>query len=79
MMKLRQWKRTAAIGLSTVIAVTSLSGCRFGFASDPDDENDTVKEEPIDTSVDTFAYDESLQGTKITLLIPRDTTEKNIF
>ena len=68
MMKLRQWKRTAAIGLSTVIAVTSLSGCRFGFASDPDDENDTVKEEPIDTSVDTFAYDESLQGTKITLL-----------
>ena len=68
MMKLRQWKRTAAIGLSTVLAVTSLSGCRFGFASDPDDENDTVKEEPIDTSVDTFAYDESLQGTKITLL-----------
>ena len=67
-MKLRQWKRTAAIGLSAVIAVTSLSGCRFGFASDPDDESDTVKEEPIDTSVDTFAYDESLKGTEITLL-----------
>ena len=46
-MKLRQWKRTAAIGLSAVIAVTSLSGCRFGFASDPDDESDTVKELPV--------------------------------
>ena len=51
-----------------MLAVTSLSGCRFGFASDPDDENDTVKEEPIDTSVDTFAYDESpVSYTHLTL------------
>ena len=45
-----------------------LTGCRFGFASDPDDPNEVVQEEPIDTSVDTFEYDASLSGTKITLL-----------
>ena len=45
-----------------------LSGCTFGFASDPDDPNETEKEIPIDTSVDTFSYDTSLEGTEITLL-----------
>ena len=49
-------------------AVLMLTGCRFGFASDPDDPNEVVQEEPIDTSVDTFEYDASLSGTKITLL-----------
>ena len=47
-----------------VTAVLMLTGCRFGFASDPDDPNEVVQEEPIDTSVDTFEYDASLSGTK---------------
>ena len=50
------------------IAVLMLTGCRFGFASDPDDPNEVVQEEPIDTSVDMFEYDTSMAGTKITLL-----------
>lgn len=45
-----------------------LTGCRFGFASDPDDPNEVEEAEPIDKSVDTFEYDESLRGTSITLL-----------
>lgn len=65
-------KRTATkavlLGLSAALATTLLTGCRFGFASDPDDPNEEVKETPIDTSVDTFEYDSSLNGTRITLL-----------
>ena len=65
-------KRKAAacvsMGLSVVLVASVLSGCRFGFASDPDDPNQEVVEEPIDTSTDTFQYDSSLNGTKITLL-----------
>ena len=56
------------IGVMMVTAVLMLTGCRFGFASDPDDPNEVVQEEPIDTSVDTFEYDAFLSGTKITLL-----------
>lgn len=54
--------------LVIVLMMTMISGCRFGFASDPDDPNEKEKEVPIDTSVDTFKYDSSLKGTKITLL-----------
>ena len=61
-------KKVIASVLAAVLAVTSLTGCRFGFASDPDDPNEEVKEEPIDTSIDTFEYDASLEGTEITLL-----------
>lgn len=65
-------KRKAAscilLGLSLALVSAGLTGCRFGFASDPDDPNEQVAEEPIDTSVDTFQYDSSLSGTKITLL-----------
>lgn len=64
-------KRAASgvsLGLSLVLMSTVLTGCRFGFASDPDDPNQEVVEEPIDLSVDTFQYDNSLGGTKITLL-----------
>ena len=65
-------KRTVAsgvsLGLSLVLMSTVLTGCRFGFASDPDDPNEEVVEEPIDVSIDTFQYDSSLGGTKITLL-----------
>ena len=39
------------IGVMMVTAVLMLTGCRFGFASDPDDPNEVVQEEPIDTSV----------------------------
>lgn len=65
-----KWKAISRIslGLSLVLLSSALSGCTFGFASDPDDPNATVQEEPIDTSVDTFQYDSSLQGTSITLL-----------
>ena len=61
-------KRIAAAALAAVVAASALSGCRFGFASDPDDPNEVKETEPIDTSVDTFAYDDSLAGTEITLL-----------
>lgn len=60
--------RVMASGLAAVLMTTMLTGCRFGFASDPDDPNEVKKEEPIDTSVDTFTYDSSLEGTEITLL-----------
>lgn len=39
--------------LAAVLLTTMLTGCRFGFASDPDDPNEEEKEVPIDTSVDT--------------------------
>lgn len=67
-MKNRKWKKLVTLGLTTALAVTSLTGCRFGFASDPDDDNATEESEPIDMSVDTFSYDTSLDGTSITLL-----------
>ncbi len=57
-----------SLGLSLVLLSSALTGCTFGFASDPDDPNEVVREEPIDTSVDSFTYDGSLRGTKITLL-----------
>lgn len=54
-----------ALGALTAAAV---SGVRFGFASNPDDPNQVDEAEPIDTSIDTFQYDPSLEGTSITLL-----------
>ncbi len=54
--------------LILAMSVTVLTGCRFGFASDPDDPNEAEKKVPIDTSTDTFEYDASLDGTSITLL-----------
>ncbi len=61
-------KRGVALGVVLVLMSVMLTGCRFGFASDPDDPNEEEKEVPIDTSVDTFEYDSSLSGTNITLL-----------
>ena len=60
--------RFLALGLSAALMTGLLSGCRFGFASDPDDPNAVEVVEPIDMSVDTFKYDPSLSGTSITLL-----------
>lgn len=67
-MKKGAMTKLISLGLAAALTMTMLTGCRFGFASDPDDPNEEVKEEPIDTSVDTFSYDSSLQGTSITLL-----------
>ena len=50
------------------LTAAAVSGVRFGFASNPDDPNQESKAEPIDTSVDTFQYDPTLEGTSITLL-----------
>lgn len=65
-------KKVMARGVSAVLilvmTMTVLTGCRFGFASDPDDPNEVEEKVPIDTSVDTFEYDTSLTGTSITLL-----------
>ncbi len=60
--------KVIASGLAATMMVTTMTGCTFGFASDPDDPNEVVEEEPIDTSVDTFEYDTALSGTNITLL-----------
>lgn len=67
-MKRNLMTKVISLGLITVMITTMLTGCRFGFASDPDDPNEVEEAEPIDMSVDTFEYDESLQGTSITLL-----------
>ena len=67
-MKKNIFSRLIALGVLSALIATASTGCRFGFASNPDDPNEVEEVEPIDTSVDTFAYDPSLQGTSITLL-----------
>lgn len=67
-MKKKVLTKVIASALAAVLVMTTLTGCRFGFASDPDDPNEVEEEIPIDTSVDTFEYDSSLSGTNITLL-----------
>ena len=67
-MKRNLMTRVTAFGLVTMLTTIMLTGCRFGFASDPDDPDAVEEEIPIDTSVDTFEYDPSLDGTSITLL-----------
>lgn len=60
--------RFIALSLVGTLSAALLTGCRFGFASDPDDPDEVKTEEPIDTSLDTYPYDASLEGTEITLL-----------
>lgn len=69
-MKKKIVSRAVACGLAVALVLTMAAGCgvRFGFASDPDDPNEEEKTVPIDTSVDSFEYDTSLDGTSITLL-----------
>lgn len=67
-MKKKAARKVAGTVLLTVLTAAALTGCTFGFASDPDDPNEVKEEIPIDTSVDTFTYDTSLSGTSITLL-----------
>lgn len=68
MMKKNVVTRTLALVLTAVLSAGCLTGCTFGFASDPDDPNEVEEKEPIDTSVDTFEYRTDLEGTSITLL-----------
>ena len=70
-MKRKVVQRVAVPALSAALMVTSLTGCTFGFASDPDDPNEVEEKVPIDLSTDTFTYDSSLSGTNITLLISK--------
>lgn len=67
-MKKSIFPRLIAVGVLAALIATAATGCRFGFASNPDDPNEVDEAEPIDTSVDTFQYDPSLSGTTITLL-----------
>lgn len=67
-MKKKVMTRVVASVLTVMLAATTLTGCRFGFASDPDDPNEVEEEIPIDTSTDTFQYNTDLNGTSITLL-----------
>lgn len=67
-MKKKVAAKVIASALTMALTAATLTGCRFGFASDPDDPNEVKKEVTIDTSVDTFQYDTSLEGTSITLL-----------
>lgn len=67
-MKNRAVKRMTAAVTAAVMTAVTLTGCTFGFASDPDDPNEKEEKIPIDTSVDTFQYDSSLEGTEITLI-----------
>lgn len=67
-MRKKVMARIVSVILLIVLLTTMLTGCRFGFASDPDDPNEEEKKVSIDTSTDTFEYDASLKGTNITLL-----------
>ena len=53
-MRKRVKTKIISAGLIVVMTTAMLTGCRFGFASDPDDPNEEEKTVPIDTSVDTF-------------------------
>ena len=68
MMKRNVVSRTLATAVTAVLSAGMLTGCTFGFASDPDDPNETEVEIPIDTSADTYEYRTDLKGTSITLL-----------
>ncbi|MDO4331439.1 MAG: extracellular solute-binding protein [Eubacteriales bacterium] len=67
-MRRKVLRKIFASSLAAVLTAGALTGCTFGFASDPDDPNEVEEAVPIDMSVDTFAYDTALNGTKITLL-----------
>lgn len=67
-MKKKVMTKFIAVVLAVLFVTTMLTGCRFGFASDPDDPNEVEEKIPIDTSVDTFQYNSDLHGVSITLL-----------
>ncbi len=67
-MKRKGIARLLALALTGTMAMGTLTGCTFGFASDPDDPNEVEEEIPIDTSVDTYEYRTDLKGTEISVL-----------
>ena len=67
-MKRKGIARLLALVLTGAMTVGTLTGCTFGFASDPDDPNEVEEEIPIDTSVDTYEYRTDLKGTEISVL-----------
>ena len=67
-MKRKGIARFFALALTGAMTMGTLTGCTFGFASDPDDPNEVEEEVPIDTSVDTYEYRTDLKGTEISVL-----------
>ena len=67
-MKRKGIARLLALALAGTMVMGTLTGCTFGFASDPDDPNEVEEEIPIDTSVDTYEYRTDLKGTEISVL-----------
>lgn len=67
-MRKKVMAKVIASALIVVLTAGTLTGCRFGFASDPDDPSAVEEKIPVDTSVDTFQYDPELNGTNIVLL-----------
>lgn len=67
-MKRKTVGKATALSLAALLTAAAVTGCRFGFASDPDDPDEKREEAVIDTSVDTFDYIPGLDGTVITLL-----------
>ena len=67
-MRKKGMERLLALLLTGALAAGTLTGCTFGFASDPDDPNEVEEEIPIDTSVDTYEYRTDLKGTEISVL-----------
>lgn len=67
-MKRKGIARLLALALTGTMVMGMLTGCTFGFASDPDDPNEVEEEIPIDTSVDTYEYRTDLKGTEISVL-----------
>lgn len=67
-MKRKGIARLFAMVLTGAMTMGTLTGCTFGFASDPDDPNEVEEEIPIDTSVDTYEYRTDLKGTEISVL-----------
>lgn len=67
-MRKKGMERLLALLLTGTLAAGTLTGCTFGFASDPDDPNEVEEVVPIDTSVDTYEYRTDLKGTEISVL-----------
>ena len=67
-MKRKGIARLLALALAGTMVMGTLTGCTFGFASDPDDPNEVEEEIPIDMSVDTYEYRTDLKGTEISVL-----------
>ena len=67
-MRKKGMERLLASLLTGALAAGTLTGCTFGFASDPDDPNEVEEVVPIDTSVDTYEYRTDLKGTEISVL-----------